>query len=626
MGIPKFRPALLRYFRDRQRELEVDHRSIKKCKALYIDVNSIIHTAIQVLPDGQPRKTAILKKHHEECIDQVIECLIIVIQHYMPSELLYLAVDGPAPLAKIKQQKERRYASAMVLEEGGYDSNVVSPGTEFMFDLDQAIYARLVSNKDAYGIQQVYYSSHLVPGEGEHKITKHVRISEEIRGSSVIYGNDADLILLALALNRPEFFVCSDTVQLYTTTPMVKIPNKGLKRPISIDNLREALDREIAPDAEKDFIFCASLLGNDFLPKSPVMSDIDAGLDFIFEYIKDSKASDYIEAAGLFGELKSQESFEVQTAPSLLTLRQKYLTKTVNKEGYVQYKSPTFDSMIREQRRNDIGLFRQLWYTKCFNNVPLQASMEPALFNMCAEYIKGLHWVRDYYMLGQDHVTWLWLYPYSHAPLFQDISDMLQKNVKDIGTVADVSRKPDELRFTSLHQLVAIMPAQSYEYIPEDLYRFYSLKGGLLHLMPSAGITIDEEFTSEAHQARPILPPPNYTEIMIALSSVKIRTKVVEKYTPRANDAKNVRHIPYNNRLARRLVDKHRIPEMEEPRRPPATTGGDVRTGQRQPRPPATTGSTGGSRGGRGGYRRVGRSLPETQGQRRPRPAPRVAF
>jgi len=73
-----------------------------------------------------------------------------------PRKVLYLAVDGVAPRAKMNQQRSRRFRSAKeaevtaseIIARGGgkelenqkrFDSNCITPGTDFMLKLSLAM-------------------------------------------------------------------------------------------------------------------------------------------------------------------------------------------------------------------------------------------------------------------------------------------------------------------------------------------------------------------------------------------------------------------------------------------------------------------------------------------------------
>jgi len=100
-------------------------------------------------------------------------------------------------------------------EKHSFDSNVITPGTEFMFNLSRALQLYLVerlhSNKNWFPLQ-IVFSDASIPGEGEHKILDFIRSqraseSYDPNTSHCIYGADADLIMLGLATHEPNFFV-----------------------------------------------------------------------------------------------------------------------------------------------------------------------------------------------------------------------------------------------------------------------------------------------------------------------------------------------------------------------------------------------------------------------------------
>lgn len=75
-----------------------------------------------------------------------------IVHTVKPQKILFLAVDGVAPRAKMNQQRARRFRAAKdslmmkeQLQAQGkdapdlFDSNAISPGTKFMFELNRQL-------------------------------------------------------------------------------------------------------------------------------------------------------------------------------------------------------------------------------------------------------------------------------------------------------------------------------------------------------------------------------------------------------------------------------------------------------------------------------------------------------
>lgn len=206
--------------------------------ALYLDMNGIIHPCAH--PEGKEAPPT--EDHMMIAVFEYLDRLMDVVR---PRKLLFMAVDGVAPRAKMNQQRARRFAAAKEgaadahrkaaikeeLERLGYpipagltktrwDHNVITPGTPFMHRLAKALHwyaVNRIHGRAGWEGLTVILSDANVPGEGEHKIMEYIRLARllpdyDANQSHILCGLDADLIMLALSTHEVNFTILREHV------------------------------------------------------------------------------------------------------------------------------------------------------------------------------------------------------------------------------------------------------------------------------------------------------------------------------------------------------------------------------------------------------------------------------
>jgi 5'-3' exoribonuclease 1 len=307
----------------------------------YLDMNGIIHTCTHSNNDH------LIILNEKEMFKRIFAYTDRLYKLVRPSRLMFLAVDGVAPRAKMNQQRSRRFRSAKEREaliadhvaregslptEATFDSNCITPGTDFMFRLGIA-FRRWIAYKmetDPFWRDgaEVVFSGPDVPGEGEHKVMDMIRKEraedpDYIPGKfkHCMYGLDADLIMLSLVTHEPYFVLLREKIKnrkqnkdamSYTTEDFELLEISVLRKMLEqhFSPTAKALEARAVSEAEAtrkvgssgantghhafsleriidDFVFMCCFVGNDFLPCVPHMDIADGSLNLCLNVYQD---------------------------------------------------------------------------------------------------------------------------------------------------------------------------------------------------------------------------------------------------------------------------------------------------------------------------------------------------
>ena len=228
MGIPSYFSHIVR--RHRKIIKEYNRASIDN---LYMDCNSIIYDAVVKLNE----KDVHISKFEYRLIKEVCIKINEYITLLNPIGKVMIAFDGVAPVAKLDQQRNRRYKSAQSHDSSKQKWNTVAitPGTKFMSTLGKAVKNRF-KNAIVSGANEI--------GEGEHKIYAYIRENPEYHRdtTTVIYGLDADLIMLTLNHLHiaPKMFLFRETPEFIKTIDRTLKPNANYL--LDIPEFRDVLE------------------------------------------------------------------------------------------------------------------------------------------------------------------------------------------------------------------------------------------------------------------------------------------------------------------------------------------------------------------------------------------------
>ncbi|KAK4528356.1 hypothetical protein GAYE_SCF55G6297 [Galdieria yellowstonensis] len=536
MGIPKFYRWLSERFPVINQELEAEY----EFDNFYLDMNGIIH-----LCTHNNNSVQLVWDNVEEMFDSIFEYTDRLYRIVKPKKLLFLAVDGVAPRAKMNQQRSRRFRSAKDAEKAlaeaiargeeiksssRFDSNCITPGTEFMHVLSQRFkdWISYMTTHDPAWQQgcDIIFSGPDVPGEGEHKvmdfIRTHAQDKEWAQRKHCLYGLDADLIMLGLVTHFPHFSLLREKYVIRKKDGEANKPKFFFEEFhfLQLALLRDMLYLEFKPlgdvklpfdyELERvvdDFVFMCIFVGNDFLPNLPHL-DINTGaLNVMFAVYKSLLPQ-------MGGYLTERHRIHPQRTECFL----QQVAKA--ERAYFQY---------RAMEENEPGFlgddYRKYYYE---SKLGIRVEEEPhRVRELCQKYYEGLHFILQYYYQGCP--SWKWFYPSFYAPLASDMTQLEEWNV-----VFEQGHP-----FRPLTQLLAVLPPESCSFLPEPFRNLMISDISPLNEYYPPDFEVDLNGKRNSWEAIVLIPFIDENRLLNALATIDMNTELTDEERCRNEEGKN---------------------------------------------------------------------------------------
>ena len=366
------------------------HSSSSRCDNLFIDLNGIVHETAQSVYDYGERahvtrlvKLPAYKRPDQMVFNRALSSRInSLVRLVAPKSLVYISIDGAAPIAKQTEQRKRRAAASISQH---FDSNNISAGTAFMRNVTSYLKSRYCSAAAMRDSKlKIIVSGDDCVGEGEHKLVNYI---SNLRNDEIncIVGVDADLILLSL-LARERM---SSQIIIY---------RQLTREYVDINKLFKSMINGVSVS---EFILLTSTIGNDFIPPIEDFSCYGPWIDLLLE---------------------SCRTYHLQCCAD-------------DKQQCRLVSSNVFSPIAL---KNILVIVSDRVPSECKLAYPIADTV-----GMVESYMYGLQWVLVYYMTTaayapsqSDNVYlqswWTWHYKYDRGPSIQEIQSVDLKRIPTV--------------------------------------------------------------------------------------------------------------------------------------------------------------------------------------------------
>ena len=458
---------------------------------LFLDLNCAIHPCCRRILKNYNQNTINNNNLESKMINETINYIELLIKTTNP-HFLFIAIDGVAPCAKMNQQRLRRYKSILdkkiekdikeelniPLEGNSWDTNAISPGTKFMNKLTKKITQYINEYFNSNKNIEIVFSSSYLPGEGEHKILQYIK-THQINGNIIIYGLDADLMMLSMASKCNNIFLLREAIEfgkqidnklLYLDIDLLKSKLvTSLRIKLNDKENGSYLNNNQSINMIDDYIFLCFLLGNDFLPHNLAIDLRHNGHDILLDAYLDNYII-YREFLTDTHKLKINHRFLYALFKILSEKENGKLIQIQNKRNKFRMFNGKYENeferrmdvinnspIVNNHTERSVNFSKKYWRTKYYKQC-LNIEDQEDIDEVCLNYCEGLKWTFLYYF--DSCASWDWKYNYIHPPTIKDLTNYLLNN--NINKIKLNKGKPSH----PIVQLLSILPTQSNTLIP----------------------------------------------------------------------------------------------------------------------------------------------------------------
>ena len=482
MGIPAYFSHIVRQYPKILQRINKQKTIINN---LLIDSNSVIYDAVRDMEYSSEDK-----KFEQKLIKNICLKLEEYVTLINPNNQVIIAFDGVAPVAKLDQQRNRRYKTWFQKQlsqeldsstEASWDTTAITPGTKFMANLASSV-STYFSNPKKFNVKDIIVSSSNEAGEGEHKLFEHIRSNIDIYRdeTTVIYGLDADLIMLTinhlpiakrlyLFRETPHFIRSIDKTLDPNSLYMLRIPHLAEAIINKLNNGNVVTKRQ-EKNRLYDYIFMTFLLGNDFIPHFPALNIRTYGIDHLMDAYaatlgntdKNITDGNKIYWSNLRLLINKLQECEQQFIEMEYTRRNRQ-SKRRFPNGTKEERDERFQSIPLIDRKVELYInpyedhWQERYYKQLFDIEPTEEHIK----KICINFLEALEWTFKYY--SHKCPDWRWCYNYNYPPLLQDLIRYIP--YFDTHFINDAKKNPVD----KYVQLAYVLPRDSLSLLPTDI-------------------------------------------------------------------------------------------------------------------------------------------------------------